>query len=120
MSAPASRAILPVATTRQVRTYARELMRRHPRELAVVVGLHGAAALAGLGLPWLVGTLVQSIKDGTTTSTVDRIALVWTNGDALARLDVDFTAMCASITCASRSALAQAAVVWHTFAEARA
>jgi len=50
-------------------------MRRHPRELALVVGLHGAAALAGLGLPWLVGLLVQSIKDGTTLGTIDRIAL---------------------------------------------
>ena len=67
-----ARTILPVASTKQVRRYALTLMRRHPRELAL--SLHGLAALAGLGLPWLIGTLVQSIRDGTTYSLVDRIA----------------------------------------------
>jgi sucrose phosphorylase len=55
----------------------------------------------------------------TRDSAVDRIALVWTNGDAFARLDVDFTAMCASITCSS-SAQSTSRVAWHTLAEARA
>jgi sucrose phosphorylase len=53
-------------------------------------------------------------------SPVDRIALVWTNGDAFARLDVDFTGMCASITCSSRGAQSKGDVAWHAFAEARA
>jgi len=66
---------LPVAGTPTVRRYARALLRRHPRELATALGLHALAAVAGLGLPWLVGTLVQDIKDGTALSTVDRVAL---------------------------------------------
>jgi ABC-type multidrug transport system fused ATPase/permease subunit len=70
-----SATILPVASTSQVRRYARQLFRAHPRGLAAVVALHGGSALAGLGLPWLTGLVVQSIKDGTTISTIDRIAL---------------------------------------------
>ena len=53
-------------------------------------------------------------------SPVDRIALVWTHGDAFARLDVDVTGMCASITCSSHGAQSKIDVAWHAFAEARA
>ena len=37
-----------------------------------------------------------------------------------ARLDVDFTGMCASITCSSRGAQSKGDVAWHTLSEARA
>ncbi len=47
-------------------------------------------------------------------SAADRIALTWTNGDAFARLDVDLTGMCASITCASHGAQSKGEVAWHT------
>ncbi len=70
-----TRAILPVAATLEVRRYALGLIRRHPRALAGALALHTFAAVAGLGLPWLIGRLVQSIKDGTTLSTVDNVAL---------------------------------------------
>ena len=53
-------------------------------------------------------------------SPVDRIALVWSHGDAFARLDVDVTGMCASITCSSHGAQSKSVVAWHAFAEARA
>jgi len=53
-------------------------------------------------------------------SAVDRIALVWTHHEAFARLDVDFTAMCASITCSSHGAESKSVAAWHTFAGARA
>ncbi|HEX5598574.1 MAG TPA: ABC transporter ATP-binding protein [Micromonosporaceae bacterium] len=66
---------LPVADARQVRRYARTLMRRHPRALAVTLGLHALAAIAGLAAPWLLGYLVEAISRGTTTVTVDQIAL---------------------------------------------
>ena len=68
-------ASLPVADSAQVRRNARALMRRHPREWLVVLGLHGAAAVAGLATPWLIGRLVQSITHGTTAPTVDRVAV---------------------------------------------
>jgi hypothetical protein len=71
----ANHGILPVASTRQVRRYVRVLAREHKREVAVAVALHTGGALAGVGLPWLVGRLVQSVADGTTVATVDRVVL---------------------------------------------
>ncbi|MGW4499191.1 ABC transporter ATP-binding protein [Micromonospora sp. NPDC004336] len=67
---------LPVADARQVRRYARTLARRHPRALAVALGLHALAAAAGLVAPRLLGDLVEGISRGTTGVTVDRIALL--------------------------------------------
>ncbi|GAB3139935.1 ABC transporter ATP-binding protein [Micromonospora sonneratiae] len=66
---------LPVADAKQVRRYARTLVRRHPRALAAALGLHALAAIAGLAAPRLLGDLVEAISKGTTTVTVDRIAL---------------------------------------------
>ena len=66
---------LPVASTKDVRRYAVTLMRRHPGQLTLALALHALAAVAGLGMPFLIGKLVQSIKDGTTTATVDKVAL---------------------------------------------
>ncbi|WP_405100623.1 ABC transporter ATP-binding protein [Micromonospora sp. NBC_01412] len=66
---------LPVADAGQVRRYARALVRRHPRALAVALGLHTLAAAAGLVAPRLLGDLVEGISQGTSTVTVDRIAL---------------------------------------------
>lgn len=66
---------LPVADARQVRRYARELFRRHPRGLAAALGLHALAAAAGLVAPRLLGDLVEGISRGVGAVTVDRIAL---------------------------------------------
>src|SRR6476469_420012 len=38
-----------------------------------MIGLHAAAATAGLAGPLLLGALVQSVQDGTTTAHVDKI-----------------------------------------------
>jgi ABC-type multidrug transport system fused ATPase/permease subunit len=66
---------LPVADVRQVRRYARTLLRRHPRALAGVLTLHALAAIAGLAAPRLLGELVEGIAAGTSRVSVDRIAL---------------------------------------------
>ncbi|MEU1684433.1 ABC transporter ATP-binding protein [Micromonospora sp. NPDC005707] len=66
---------LPVADAQQVRRYARELFRRHPRGLAAALGLHALAAAAGLVAPRLLGDLVEGISRGVGAVTVDRIAL---------------------------------------------
>ncbi|WBB66451.1 ABC transporter ATP-binding protein [Micromonospora sp. WMMD812] len=68
--------MLPVADAAQVRRYARTLVRRHPRALAVALGLHALAAAAGLVAPRLLGDLVEGISRGTSQVTVDRIALL--------------------------------------------
>jgi ABC-type multidrug transport system fused ATPase/permease subunit len=67
---------LPVADAAQVRRYARALLRGRPRALAVVVGLHALAAVAGLVGPRLLGGLVEAIERGASTVTVDRIAAI--------------------------------------------
>ncbi|RKN17796.1 ABC transporter ATP-binding protein [Micromonospora musae] len=69
-------AALPVADATQVRRYARTLIRRHPRALAVALGLHALAAAAGLVAPRLLGDLVEGISRGTSQVTVDRVALL--------------------------------------------
>ena len=67
---------LPVADARQVRAYAVSLARRHPRALGLSLALDGAAALAGLVAPRLLGALVEAVEKGTTAGYVDRIALL--------------------------------------------
>jgi ABC-type multidrug transport system fused ATPase/permease subunit len=70
------RPILPVASRRDVRAYARRLILRYPRQLSAALALHGLAATAGLAGPRLVGGLVQDVSDGRlTTSHADLVAL---------------------------------------------
>ena len=70
--------LLPIATGAEVRAYLRRLVKVHPRMLALVVTLHVSAAVAGLVTPRLLGDLVEQTSAGTTTWTVDRIALTIT------------------------------------------
>ncbi|HEX8003772.1 MAG TPA: ABC transporter ATP-binding protein [Mycobacteriales bacterium] len=65
---------LPVASAREVRAYARDLLRRHPRQVSASVALYAAAAVAGLAGPPLLGRLVESVSNGTTRGHVDRVA----------------------------------------------
>ncbi|GAA2364011.1 ABC transporter ATP-binding protein [Dactylosporangium salmoneum] len=67
--------MLPIASPAQVRAYLRGLFAAYPGRLSVVLVLHLAAAAAGLAAPPLLGTLVERVAAGTTTWTVDRIAM---------------------------------------------
>ena len=67
---------LPIAAGPEVRRDAAHLLRRHRGALAVVLGLHGLAAVAGLVGPWLLGELVEAVEDGTTAGYVDRLVAV--------------------------------------------
>ncbi|WP_432831839.1 ABC transporter ATP-binding protein [Dactylosporangium sp. CA-092794] len=67
--------MLPVAGRAEVRAYLRGLFTAYPRRLALVLALHVLAAAAGLAAPPLLGVLVERVAAGTTTWTVDRIAL---------------------------------------------
>jgi ABC-type multidrug transport system fused ATPase/permease subunit len=69
------RQLLPVANGPEVRRYALDLARRHPRQLGVALLLHVLAAVAGLAAPRLIGNLVQDVATGTTVSTVDKTIL---------------------------------------------
>jgi ABC-type multidrug transport system fused ATPase/permease subunit len=70
-----ARTALPVADSRSLRRYVRDLARRHPRLLWSALVLHLGAALAGLAAPRLLGDLVQSVDEGTTVGHVDRVVL---------------------------------------------
>jgi ABC-type multidrug transport system fused ATPase/permease subunit len=65
---------LPVASAKDVRAYARLLLRRHPRALLTALGLYVLAAVAGLAGPPLLGGLVESVARGTTRGHVDAVA----------------------------------------------
>ncbi len=68
--------LLPIADGPELRSQVRGLGRRHRGALAGMVGLHAAAAAAGLAGPPLLGALVQSVQEGTTSAYVDKILLV--------------------------------------------
>ncbi|MDQ1604600.1 MAG: hypothetical protein QOE01_2445, partial [Actinomycetota bacterium] len=68
--------LLPVATGPEVRARAAELFRNHRRPLLGMLGLHALAGLAAVVGPRLLGAIVQSVRDGDGTSTVDRLGLL--------------------------------------------
>jgi ATP-binding cassette subfamily C protein len=66
---------LPVADAAQTRRAVWRLVRADRGAVAVMLLLNGLAAAAALGGPWLLGRIVNEVRDGTTTSTVDVLAL---------------------------------------------
>jgi ABC-type multidrug transport system fused ATPase/permease subunit len=68
---------LPVASEATLRRYTRALLVRHRRAFATVVGLHSVASVAGLVGPIVLGGLVESLTNGTTTQRIDTAALVF-------------------------------------------
>src|SRR3954469_9038307 len=67
---------LPVASALQVREQAKLLLSDYRRPLAWMLLLNGLAAVAGLFGPQLLGDMVQSVTDGTTTEHIDKLALI--------------------------------------------
>jgi ABC-type multidrug transport system fused ATPase/permease subunit len=65
---------LPVADRHIVRRSARGLIAADRRAVAVVLVLHGAAAVAGLAPPWLLGRIVDEVTAGAGAAAVDRLA----------------------------------------------
>jgi ABC-type multidrug transport system fused ATPase/permease subunit len=72
----APRATLPVATGAQVRAQARLLLSDHRGPLTAMLALNALAALAALAGPRLLGSIVESVRTGTTESHVDRLAML--------------------------------------------
>ncbi|PZG02780.1 ABC transporter ATP-binding protein [Micromonospora deserti] len=66
---------LPVADRSVVRRAALDLIARDRRAVAIVLVLHGAAAIAGLAAPWLLGRIVDEVAAGAGAAAVDRLAL---------------------------------------------
>ena len=70
-----SREILPIASGPAVREYAVRLFKEHRKALALVVLLHGLAAVAGLFAPGLLGKLIDTVAKHGTVERVDLLAL---------------------------------------------
>ncbi|MFJ6986361.1 MULTISPECIES: ABC transporter ATP-binding protein [unclassified Streptomyces] len=66
---------LPVATAAQVRRATGRLVRADGRAFAGVLLLNVLAAVAGLAGPWLLGRIVDAVRDGGGVAAVDRLAL---------------------------------------------
>jgi ABC-type multidrug transport system fused ATPase/permease subunit len=66
---------LPVADRPAVRRALAGLVGAQRRAVALVLGLHAAAAVAGLAAPWLLGRIVDAVTQGRGTGVVDRYAL---------------------------------------------
>ncbi|MET9152648.1 ABC transporter ATP-binding protein [Streptomyces griseoflavus] len=67
---------LPLAGPADVRRAAAGLVRADRRAFAGVLALNGLAALAGLAGPWLLGRIVDGVRDGGGVAVVDRLAPV--------------------------------------------
>ena len=76
MSRPNEPWQLPVADPATVRRASLALIKADWRSMAVVVLLAGLAALASLAGPWLLGSIVTKVENGTATaSAIDQLAL---------------------------------------------
>jgi ABC-type multidrug transport system fused ATPase/permease subunit len=66
---------LPIAGPRAVRRAAAGLIAADRPAVTVLILLNGAAAAAGLGGPWLLGRIVDTVIGGGSPGRVDRLAL---------------------------------------------
>lgn len=71
-----TRRTLPVATSAQVWTQTKALLADHRRALSLMLVLNALAATAGLAGPRLLGDMVESVREGTTRSHLDRLSLL--------------------------------------------
>ncbi|MFF1381256.1 ABC transporter ATP-binding protein [Streptomyces sp. NPDC058308] len=66
---------LPVADRRQVRQAAVRLIRQDTAAFVTMIVFNALAAVAGLVGPWLLGRIINTVKDGGGVDAVDRLAL---------------------------------------------
>ncbi|BCJ40961.1 multidrug ABC transporter ATP-binding protein [Actinoplanes ianthinogenes] len=66
---------LPVAGQRLVVRATMRLIAADKRSVLALIGLNSLAALAGLGAPWLLGRVIDTVAAGGGAAAVDRLAL---------------------------------------------
>ncbi|RPK67874.1 putative ABC transporter ATP-binding protein [Streptomyces sp. ADI96-02] len=76
-AAPESSTTLPVGTPTTVRSYVRDLMRRHRRAFAVLIGVNAVAVIASITGPYLLGGLVEDLSNGAADLHLERTAAVF-------------------------------------------
>lgn len=76
-AAPETATTLPVGTPTTVRAYVRELLGRHRRAFAVLIGANAIAVVASLVGPYLLGGLVEDLSKGEHDLHLGRVAAVF-------------------------------------------
>lgn len=76
-AAPTSATTLPVGDAATVRAYVRELLRRHRRAFALLIGVNAVAVLASMAGPALLGAVVERLTDGARELHLERTAALF-------------------------------------------
>ncbi|MGW2816984.1 ABC transporter ATP-binding protein [Streptomyces sp. NPDC001415] len=76
-AAPQSATTLPVGTPATVRSYVKELMRRHRRAFSVLVGVNAVAVIASMVGPYLLGGVVEDLSKGSRDLQLGRVAALF-------------------------------------------
>ncbi|MER6104981.1 ABC transporter ATP-binding protein [Streptomyces sp. NPDC001832] len=76
-AAPESATTLPVGTPSTVRSYVRELLRRHRGPFTVLISFNAVAVIASIVGPYLLGRLVEDLSNGVTELHLERTAGVF-------------------------------------------
>ncbi|MER5312383.1 ABC transporter ATP-binding protein [Streptomyces sp. NPDC002773] len=71
-AAPTTATTLPVAATATVRAYVRELLHRHRRAFAVLIGVNTVAVIASMTGPYLLGSVVDELASGARELHLER------------------------------------------------
>jgi len=70
-----SRRLLPIATRSETSTLAWDLLREHRTALFVAAGAFTGAGICAVVPPWLLGMVVDAVRDGDATGTVTLAAV---------------------------------------------
>ncbi|MEV4880052.1 ABC transporter ATP-binding protein [Streptomyces cyaneofuscatus] len=76
-AAPESATTLPVGTPTTVRSYVRDLLRRHRKAFALLIGANAVAVIASIAGPYLLGGLVEDLSNGVTDLHLERTAAIF-------------------------------------------
>ncbi|MFJ7060907.1 ABC transporter ATP-binding protein [Streptomyces microflavus] len=76
-AAPESATTLPVGTPTTVRSYVRDLLRRHRKAFALLIAANTVAVVASIAGPYLLGGLVEDLSEGVTDLHLERTAAVF-------------------------------------------
>ncbi|MEV7056352.1 ABC transporter ATP-binding protein [Streptomyces microflavus] len=76
-AAPESATTLPVGTPTTVRSYVRDLLRRHRKAFALLIGANTVAVVASIAGPYLLGGLVEDLSEGVAELHLERTAAIF-------------------------------------------
>lgn len=76
-AAPESATTLPVGTATTVRSYVRDLLRRHRKAFTLLIGANTVAVVASIAGPYLLGGLVEDLSEGVAELHLERTAAIF-------------------------------------------